>query len=133
MEPLVESAMQTPDGLWRVEVVRRRGQRTSWFRIVRDDVVLDWLSISAVERILAESGVDLGTLVPVADTATAEDPEQTPGPSAHRGLTRDPGGFTDKNRKLTSASTSTAFPSMSWSSTPWDRRKLTAHEYEAPM
>ncbi len=69
--------MQTPDGLWRVEVVRRRGQRTRWYRIVRgdQDAVLDWLSITAVERILAEAGVDMATLAPVADTASTE-PDQ---------------------------------------------------------
>lgn len=61
--------MQTPDGLWRVEVVRRRGQNTRWYRIVRgdDDAVLDWLSISAVERILDEAGIDRSTLAPVID------------------------------------------------------------------
>jgi hypothetical protein len=71
MEVIVESAMQTPDRLWRVEVVRRRGRRTSWYRIVRgdDDAVLDWLSITAVERILTEAGVDLANLVPVLDDA----------------------------------------------------------------
>lgn len=76
--------MQTPDGLWRVEVVRRRGQRTRWYRIVRgdDDVVLDWLSISGVERILAEAGVDLAMLVPVVDAAV-DGPGQTPGTAAH--------------------------------------------------
>lgn len=74
MEVLVEGAMQTPDGLWRVEIVRRRGQNTRWYRIVRgdDDAVLEWRSISAVERILDEAGVDRSTLTPVvADTSTA--------------------------------------------------------------
>jgi bifunctional non-homologous end joining protein LigD len=47
--------MQTPDGRWRVEVVRRG--RTRWYRIVHGEDVLDWLSIAAVERILAENGV----------------------------------------------------------------------------
>jgi hypothetical protein len=58
---LVEGAMQTPAGAWRVEVVRRRGQQTRWYRIVSgdDDAVLDWLSITAVERILTEAGVDM--------------------------------------------------------------------------
>jgi hypothetical protein len=58
MEVLIEGAMQTPDGLWRVEIVRHRGQNTRWYRIVRgdDDAVLDWLPISAVERILDEAG-----------------------------------------------------------------------------
>jgi hypothetical protein len=55
--------------VWQVQVVRRRGQRTRWHCIVRgdEDAVLDWLSISAVQRILTESGVDLATLVPVVD------------------------------------------------------------------
>ncbi len=76
--------MQTPDGVWRVEVVRRRGQRQRWYRIVRgdDDAVLDWLAIGSVQHILAEAGVDLSTLVPVADPA-AQGPEQEPGAAAH--------------------------------------------------
>ncbi len=57
----VEGAMQTPDGTWRVEVVRRG--RNRWYRIVHGDDVLDWLSISAVERILEEAGVDRRLLV----------------------------------------------------------------------
>lgn len=85
MEVIVESAMQTPDRLWRVEVVRPRGRRTSWYRIVRgdDDAVLDWLSITAVERILTEAGVDLATLVPVLDDAV--DPQQGEGPEDTHG------------------------------------------------
>jgi hypothetical protein len=55
--------MQTPDGRWRVEIVRRDGNR--WYRIVADERVLDWLSIAAVERILDEAGVDRHTLVEV--------------------------------------------------------------------
>ena len=57
----VEGAMQTPDGSWRVEVVRRG--RTRWYRIVHGDDVLDWLSIAGVERVLRDSGVDLEDLV----------------------------------------------------------------------
>ncbi len=74
MDVLVEAAMQTRDGLWRVEVVRRRGRRTRWYRIVRgdQDAVLDWLSITAVERILAEAGVDMATLAPVDDAQPTE-------------------------------------------------------------
>lgn len=53
--------MQTPDGGWRVEVVRRG--RTRWYRIVHGDDVIDWLSIAAVERILDEAGVDRRSLV----------------------------------------------------------------------
>lgn len=53
--------MQTPDGAWRVEVVRRG--RTRWYRVVHDDEVHDWLPIAAVERILAEGGVALSDLI----------------------------------------------------------------------
>jgi bifunctional non-homologous end joining protein LigD len=52
----VEGVMQTPDGAWRVEVVRRG--RSRWYRVVHGDQVLDWLSIAAVERILDEAGVE---------------------------------------------------------------------------
>jgi hypothetical protein len=57
----VEGAMRTPDGAWRVEIVRRG--RTRWYRIVHGEDVLDWLSIAAVERILAEQGVHVDELV----------------------------------------------------------------------
>ena len=57
----VEGAMQTPDGSWRVEVVRRG--RTRWYRVVHGAEVHDWLSISSVERILDEAGVDRQGLV----------------------------------------------------------------------
>ena len=57
----VEGAMQTPDGEWRVEVVRRG--RTRWYRVVHGEEVRDWLSITAVERILDEAGVDRHLLV----------------------------------------------------------------------
>jgi bifunctional non-homologous end joining protein LigD len=63
----VEGAMQTPDGTWRVEVVRRG--RTRWYRIVHGDDVLDWLSIAAVERILDEAGVARHLLVEVDPAA----------------------------------------------------------------
>jgi hypothetical protein len=57
----VEGAMQTPDGAWRVEVVRRG--RTHWYRIVHGGEVQDWLSIAAVERILTDAGVHLDELI----------------------------------------------------------------------
>ncbi|AGZ39478.1 hypothetical protein [Actinoplanes friuliensis] len=63
----VEGAMQTPDGQWRVEIVRRR--RTRWYRIVHGEDVLDWLSIAAVERILDEAGVDRRLLIEVGPAA----------------------------------------------------------------
>jgi hypothetical protein len=56
--------MQTPDGVWRVEVVRRG--RTRWYRIVHGDNVMDWLPIAAVQQILADAGVDMGVLIAAA-------------------------------------------------------------------
>ncbi|GIE52156.1 hypothetical protein [Actinoplanes nipponensis] len=57
----VEGAMHTPDGAWRVEIVRRR--QTRWYRIVHGDDVIDWLTIASVERILDQAGVDRRLLV----------------------------------------------------------------------
>ncbi|HET6529837.1 MAG TPA: hypothetical protein VFH03_04360 [Actinoplanes sp.] len=59
--------MQTPDGQWRVEIVRSQGVR--WYRIVHGEEVLDWLSIASVERILDEAGVERHTLVDVDPSA----------------------------------------------------------------
>jgi hypothetical protein len=69
VDPQVEAAMQTPDGAWRVEIVRRGRDR--WYRIADGVDVIDWLSISSVERIVAEAGVDMGDLVPA--TAQTDD------------------------------------------------------------
>ena len=52
--------METPDGSWRVEIVKRG--RTQWYRVVHEDNVLDWLSIAAVQRILGEAGIDMADL-----------------------------------------------------------------------
>ncbi|MEV7630675.1 hypothetical protein [Actinoplanes sp. NPDC089786] len=51
--------------MWRVEVVRRG--RMDWYRINRDGAVVDdWLSISTLERKLAEDyGVAMGDMEPV--------------------------------------------------------------------
>ncbi len=57
----VEGAMQTPDGRWRIEVVRRGASR--WYRILHDDNTLDWLAITDVERILRDVGVDMSRLI----------------------------------------------------------------------
>ena len=62
--------MQTPDGQWRVEIVRRRGVR--WYRIVHGEEVQDRLSIAAVERILDEAGVERDTLVEIDPDRTTE-------------------------------------------------------------
>ena len=65
----VDGAMQTPDGVWRVEVVRR-GAVTS-YRIIHGEDVLDWLpEIDDVERILRGAGVALAGLQPAADHPT---------------------------------------------------------------
>jgi bifunctional non-homologous end joining protein LigD len=53
MDAVIEYAMQTPDGGWRVEVIKRG--RTRWYRVIHGDNELDWLSIAAVQRIFTES------------------------------------------------------------------------------
>ncbi len=57
----IDGALQTPGGDRRVEIVRRG--RSRWYRVVNGNNVVDWLSITAVERILAEAGVDMAELV----------------------------------------------------------------------
>lgn len=63
--------LQTPDGAWHVEIVRRG--ETQWYRIVHGDDVIDWLSIAMVERILDEAGVDTAELVDAADELPTEE------------------------------------------------------------
>jgi hypothetical protein len=60
VEPKVVYAMQTADGAWRVEIVKRG--RAEWYRLVHDGNVLDWLSIGAVQRLLGEAGVNMADL-----------------------------------------------------------------------
>ncbi len=62
--------MQTPDGAWRVEVVRRG--RSRWYRVVHGGDFIDCLAIAAVHRVLTDAGIDLADLVDVGETA-AED------------------------------------------------------------
>ncbi|MBM2620570.1 non-homologous end-joining DNA ligase [Actinoplanes sp. LDG1-06] len=57
----VIGAMQTPDGRWRVEAVRRG--RQDFYRIIHGDNVIDGLAIATVERLLGEAGVNLGDLI----------------------------------------------------------------------
>ena len=59
--------MQTPDGQWRVEVVRRSGSSSYWYRVTHGDSEIDWLTIGQVHRILADAGVDIATLIEVGD------------------------------------------------------------------
>jgi bifunctional non-homologous end joining protein LigD len=54
-------AMQTPDGAWRVEAVRR-GRESLWYRIIHGDNQIDMLTISMVQQILADAGVDMAQL-----------------------------------------------------------------------
>ncbi|MET8147828.1 hypothetical protein ACIBSW_24735 [Actinoplanes sp. NPDC049668] len=74
MEPEVEFAMQTPDGAWRIEIIKRG--RTRWYRIVHDDNILDWLSIAAVQRLLREAGVDMADLTEIHPREPAQGNDQ---------------------------------------------------------
>ncbi|WP_412737996.1 hypothetical protein [Krasilnikovia sp. MM14-A1259] len=67
MDAVIEYAMQTPDGAWCVEVVKRG--RSRWYRVRHDDNEIDWLSIAAVHRILADAGIDLADLAEVQSAA----------------------------------------------------------------
>jgi bifunctional non-homologous end joining protein LigD len=58
--PEVRGAMETPDGRWRVEVIRR-GDAES-FRIVHGDNVVEGLDIDGVQELLARRGVDMHQL-----------------------------------------------------------------------
>ncbi|MBG0569165.1 non-homologous end-joining DNA ligase [Actinoplanes sp. NEAU-A11] len=59
----VEGALETPDGRWRVEVVRRG--RDQFYRLmnVAADNSVDGLSITTLQRLLAEAGVDMADLL----------------------------------------------------------------------
>jgi bifunctional non-homologous end joining protein LigD len=65
----VEGAMQSPDGHWRIEVMRRGTSR--WYRLTHHDNVLDWLTITDVERILTDVGVDISHLTETGPTTSA--------------------------------------------------------------
>jgi hypothetical protein len=62
-------ALQTPDGMWRVDVVKQRG--AEWFRLACREPHQVWepLAIATVERMLRERGVDMADLEPVEDAA----------------------------------------------------------------
>ena len=71
------AAMQTPDGVWRVEPYLRPPARGSWwYRLINpaSDSVIEDLSITGVERLLTEMGYDLAKLVDVP----------APGAAGHR-------------------------------------------------
>jgi bifunctional non-homologous end joining protein LigD len=70
--------MHTPDGAWRVEVVRRG--HTHWYRLLHGDNQLDWLTIAAVQRLLGEAGIALAALIEVTD------PRPEPADNSHPGV-----------------------------------------------
>jgi bifunctional non-homologous end joining protein LigD len=69
----VDGSMQTPDGRWRVDIMRRGTAR--WYRVRHGDAEFDWLDLPAVERILTEAGADIGQLGPAGP---AEPPGELP-------------------------------------------------------
>ena len=68
MDATIEYAMQTPDGAWRVEIIKRG--RARWYRILHGDNELDWLTIAAVQRILTDAGIDLADLHETTEPST---------------------------------------------------------------
>jgi hypothetical protein len=70
------AAMQTPDGAWRVEPYLRPQARGSWwYRLVgtANDSVIEDLSITGVERLLAQMGYNLADLMDVPAPGNASD------------------------------------------------------------
>ncbi|GAA2617188.1 hypothetical protein Adu01nite_47470 [Paractinoplanes durhamensis] len=62
--------MGTPDGKWRVEVVRVG--REQQYRVFRDGELLPYRgAMGTVERLLHEDGYTMADLIEVADPATA--------------------------------------------------------------
>lgn len=57
----VVAALQTRDGKWRVEGVKRGSQR--FFRLSHDDNVVDGLNIGDVERLLGADGIAMDELI----------------------------------------------------------------------
>jgi bifunctional non-homologous end joining protein LigD len=65
----VRGGMMTPDGEWHIDVLRRDGAVS--YRIRHGDRTLDGLTITDVETILTEAGVDMGGLVEEPPAVTA--------------------------------------------------------------
>jgi bifunctional non-homologous end joining protein LigD len=59
----VEGALQTPDGQWQVDVVRRGDGQ--FFRLLHNGSVVDGLTIDGLEQVLTEAGIDMSALVEV--------------------------------------------------------------------
>jgi hypothetical protein len=63
MDPVVEGTLQTPDGYWRVQVVRYG--RSRWYRVSHATTVLEErASLGTVQRILGNA---MATLEPVEE------------------------------------------------------------------
>ena len=60
--------MQTRDGAWRVEVVRKLSGQP-WYRLIHGDNVVEHLTIGGVQTLLAEAGVDVAELAEVDPAA----------------------------------------------------------------
>ncbi len=57
---VVEGALETADGRWRVEVVRHGGDQ--FYRLIHGDNIVDGLTVAAVGQLLGEAGLDLADL-----------------------------------------------------------------------
>ena len=66
----VVGAMQTADGRWRVEAVRRG--RQDFYRLIHGDNIIDGLVIATVQRLLDEARVDLADLIDVSSSSVGD-------------------------------------------------------------
>jgi hypothetical protein len=67
----IEGVLQTPDGYWRVEVVRSGRPATRWYRIWHaNTVVLDQAAVATVQHVLGDA---YATLEPVPGSTGAGD------------------------------------------------------------
>ncbi|WP_232234677.1 non-homologous end-joining DNA ligase [Actinoplanes sp. N902-109] len=57
--PEVEKALVTPDGRWRVEIVRG----ATHYRLAHGDNIIDGLDLAGVQRLLTRAGVDFADLI----------------------------------------------------------------------
>lgn len=58
--------MQTPDGVWVVEVYRKPQTRSHWYRLRHGENLVEGLTIVGVQRLLTEAGYDMADLVEVS-------------------------------------------------------------------
>jgi bifunctional non-homologous end joining protein LigD len=68
----VTGALQTPDGAWRVEIVHRSGNE--FFRLIHRDNIIDGLTITTVEQLLAQAGADMTDLTEAPEIAGETEP-----------------------------------------------------------